>query len=449
MPSVPEHFAEEVKEAAGTMVTTQSNEATPAGGMAQGLHVLAKPVGPICDIKCDYCFYLEKLALFGSGEQYRMPDEVLAAYIRQYVESQPTPVVEFVWHGGEPTLLGIDFFRRVVELQAPYREQKEIRNSLQTNGVRLDDAWCEFFKANDFFIGISLDGPMEIHDRYRKDRHGEGTFDNVMRGVRLLQKHGVEFNALACVGRETAYRPLDVYHFFKDVGIEYIQFTPIIERMPDQESEALGLWLASPATLDRQEPNTQVTPWTVEPEAYGDFLIAIYEEWVRKDVGKTFVMNFEWALTAWVGEPSPVCIFAKQCGRAVALEHDGSVFACDHYVYPDYKLGNVLNDNLGQMVEQSVANGFGPHKEQTLPRGCRECDVLNACWGGCPKHRFAISPHGEPGLHYLCTGYRNFFRHIRKYLRAMATLLENGLPVSHVMKAVKGPLMIKVPGRVS
>ncbi len=408
-----------------------------------GIHVLAKPIGPVCDIKCDYCFYLEKRALFGSDEQYRMPDEVLAKYVEQYVDAQPTPVVEFVWHGGEPTLLGLDFFRRVVELQAPYRDRKEIRNTLQTNGLHLDDAWCEFFKANDFFIGISLDGPAEIHDRYRKDRHGKGTFERVMAGVRLLQQHGVEFNALACVGRDTAHHPLEVYRFFKEAGIRYIQFTPIVERLPEPATQALGLWLAPPAALDRPEPNTQVTPWTVEPEKYGDFLIAIYEEWVRKDVGTTFVMNFEWALTAWVGEPSPVCIFSRQCGRAVAMEHDGSVFACDHYVYPQYRLGNVLSDDLGAMVERSVASGFGPHKETTLPRWCRECDVLNACWGGCPKHRFAVSPHGEPGLHYLCAGYKKFFRHIRKYLRAMATLLENDLPVSYVMDAVKGPLIVK------
>ena len=409
----------------------------------RGMHVLAKPIGPVCDIKCDYCFYLEKRALFGSSEQYRMPDEVLSAYIRQYVEAQSTPVVEFVWHGGEPTLLGVDFFRRVVELQRPYRADKEIRNALQTNAIRLDDEWCEFFKANDFFIGVSLDGPQEIHDRYRKDRHGKGTFERVMQGVRLLQKHGVEFNALACVGRETACRPLDVYRFFKEAGIKYLQFSPIVEREPDAETRAIKLWLAKPSLLDRLEPNTNVTPWTVEPEAYGDFLIAIYEDWVRQDVGETFVMNFEWALTAWIRQPSPVCIFAKQCGRAVALEHDGSIFACDHYVYPEYKLGNVLTDNLGEMVEKSVANGFGPHKEKSLPRYCQSCEVKEACWGGCPKHRFATSPDGEPGLHYLCPGYKKFFRHIRKYLRAMGTLLENELPVSYIMEAINGPLIIK------
>ena len=425
------------------MTELSSKIDTAVAGSLRGLHVLAKPIGPVCDINCDYCFYLEKRALFGSTEHYRMPDEVLAAYIQQYVESQPTPVVEFVWHGGEPTLLGVDFFRKVVELQEPYRDKKQIRNNLQTNGLHLDDEWCEFFRANDFFIGLSLDGPEDIHNRYRKDRRGRGTFERVMQAVRLLQEHGVEFNALACVGRETAYRPLDVYHFFKDADIRYVQFTPIVERMPGQEAADLGLSLEMPAQISREEPNREVTPWTVEPERYGDFLIAIYEEWVRRDVGEMFVMNFEWVLTAWLGEPSPVCIFAQQCGRAVAMEHDGSVFACDHYVYPEYRLGNVLSDNLGEMVERSVAGGFGPHKEAALPRTCRECDVRNACWGGCPKHRFTLSAEGEPGLHYLCAGYKKFFRHTRKYLQAMATLLENGQPAAYVMEAIKGPLIIK------
>jgi uncharacterized protein len=374
---------------------------------------------------------------------------VLARYIEQYVRAQPTPLVEFVWHGGEPTLLGIDFFRRVVELQKPYRGEKEIRNALQTNAMRLDDEWCEFFKVNDFFIGVSLDGPREVHDRYRKGRHGEPTFDRVMAGVRLLQQHGVEFNVLACVGKDTAHKPIEVYRFFKDAGIRYIQFTPIVERVADPQTQVIKLWLARPSALDRPEPNTQVTPWTVEPEAYGDFLIAIYEDWVRHDVGSVFVMNFEWALTAWLGEPSPVCIFSRQCGRAVAMEHDGSVFACDHYVYPEYRLGNVLDDDLGRMVERSVASGFGPRKEASLPRYCRACDVRDACWGGCPKHRFATTPDGEPGLHYLCAGYKKFFRHIRKYLHAMTTLIENDLPVSAVMHAIERPLIVTRTPRAS
>ena len=407
----------------------------------EGIHVLAKPIGPACNIKCDYCFYLEKHALFDRGEDMRMSDEVLRAYISGYVESQPTPVVEFVWHGGEPTLLGLEFFRTVVELQKPFRGRKEITNSIQTNGTRLTDEWCEFFKQNNFFVGLSLDGPRVVHDRYRKDRMGRSTFEEALRGLHLLQKHGVEYNILACVSRETAYQPLEVYNFFKSEKVKFIQFIPIIERVPDGKTKEQGLWLAPPAKLDGEE-NTQVTPWTVEPKKYGDFLIAIYEEWVKKDVGEIFVMNFEWALNAWIGNPSPVCIFSRQCGRAVAVEHNGDVYACDHYVYPAYRLGNVLEENLGAMVNRSVASGFGPHKELTLPKYCRECEVLNACWGGCPKHRFTRTPSGEPGLHYMCAGYKKYFTHIRKYLNAFTKLLEHGVPASRIMSAVNNRLLI-------
>ncbi len=406
---------------------------------------MAKPIGPACNLDCAYCFYLEKQALFDSGENFRMSDEVLTAFIHKHVEAQPTPVVEFVWQGGEPTLLGVDFFRRVVELQRSFAGRKIIRNSLQTNGTLLTDEWCRFLKRHHFMVGISLDGPHEIHDRYRRNRQGQGSFDAVMRGMKLLQKHGVEYNVMASVARETARRPLEVYRFFREQGVEFIQFVPIIERLPAAAERELGLNLAGPAVLDREERNTEVTPWTILPEEYGDFLIAIYEEWVRSDVGKTFIMNFEWALNAWLGNPCPVCIHAKQCGRSVVIEHNGDLFACDHYVYPQYKLGNILTDDLTQMVEASLQTGFGIGKETALPRWCRECDVLKACQGGCPKHRFAQSHYDEPGLHYLCSGYRKFFRHIRKYLRAITTLLENGHSASLVMEAVKGPLVIR-PG---
>lgn len=417
----------------------------PADALPQGLHVVAKPIGPACNLDCAYCFYLEKQSLYGLGEDFRMADEVLGTFIRSYIETQPTPVVEFVWQGGEPTLLGLDFFRRVVELQQPFAPVKTIKNALQTNGTLLNEDWCRFLKQHNFMVGISLDGPREIHDRYRRDRQGRGSFDAVMRGLKLLQTYGVEYNVMASVARETARQPLEVYRFFKEQGVEFIQFVPVIERQPGVSEQELGLQLAGPATLDREEANTAVTPWTVLPEEYGDFLIAIYEEWVRKDVGQTFVMNFEWALNAWLGEPSPVCIHARQCGRSLVIEHNGDLFACDHYVYPQFKLGNILGDDLSAMVEKSLQNSFGEHKESALPRWCRECEVLAACQGGCPKHRFAQSHYGEPGLHYVCAGYKKFFRHIRKYLRAMTTLLENGYPAAHVMEAVKGPLLIQTP----
>lgn len=407
-----------------------------------GIHVVAKPIGPACNLRCEYCFYLEKEALFHAGGPHRMPDKVLGAFIAKYIASQPTPVVEFVWQGGEPTLLGIDFFRRVVELQKPFAKDKRIANSLQTNGTLLTDEWCRFLKRHHFMVGISLDGPKEIHDRYRKDRKGRGTFEQVMRGLKLLQKHRVDYNVLACLARDTATGPLAVYRFLKEAGVEFIQFTPIVERTAGPQGAGQGLRLAAPAVLTCREGQGEVTPWSVEPEAWGDFLIAVFEEWVRNDVGKVFVMNFEWALNAWIGNPSPVCVHAKQCGRALVIEHNGDVYACDHCVYPEYRLGNILSDDLAGMVRESLESGFGVSKETALPGQCRDCEVLAACRGGCPKHRFATTYHDEPGLHYLCAGYRKFFLHIRKYLRVMARLLEEGLPVSGVMDAMKGPLVI-------
>ena len=410
----------------------------------QGIHVVAKPIGPACNLNCEYCFYLEKQALFGAGKQYRMPEKVLTAFITRYITSQTTPVVEFVWQGGEPTLLGIDFFNRVIELQKPFAGQKTITNSLQTNGTLLTDEWCRFLKKHNFMVGISFDGPKEIHDRYRRDRKGRGTFDQVMQGLKLLQKHKVEYNVLACVAHDTAKRPLDVYRFFKEEGVEFIQFTPIIERLSDAHSESSCLRLAGPAALDRKDPQGDVTPWSVIPEDYGDFLIAIYEEWVRHDVGTVFVMNFEWTLNAWIGNPSPVCVYAKQCGRSLVIEHNGDVYACDHCVYPQHRLGNILSDALPVMVLRSLDSGFGVCKETALPRWCKECEMLPACNGGCPKHRFETSNYDEAGLQYLCPGHKKFFLHIRKYLKAMTTLLEHGLPASRVMEATKGPLVIKL-----
>ena len=421
--------------------TNARNEEVP-----QGLHVVAKPIGPACNLDCEYCFYLEKQALFPAGEQYRMTDRVLSAFIAGYISSQPTPVVEFVWQGGEPTLLGIDFFKRVVELQKPFAKAKTITNSLQTNGTLISDEWCRFLKRHHFMVGISLDGPRAIHDRYRKDRKGRGTFEQVMCGLRLLQKHRVDYNVLACVARDTAARPLEVYRFLREAGVEFIQFTPIVERIADAQSMQQGLRLAAPAEMDSREGQGEVTPWSVEPEAWGDFLIAVFEEWVRRDVGKVFVMNFEWALNAWIGNPPPVCVHAKQCGRSLVIEHNGDVYACDHCVYPEYRLGNILADALLAMVERSLKSAFGIAKEAAMPRQCRDCEVLSACRGGCPKHRFSSTCRDEPGLQYLCGGYRKFFLHIRKYLRVMAQLLEEGLPVPLVMDAVRGPLVIKRGG---
>lgn len=380
--------------------------------------------------------------MFADSPKSLMSDEMLKAYIGNYIRSQGSGEVIFVWQGGEPTLAGIDFYRRAVGYQKEFNTGQTIRNSLQTNGTLLDDEWCRFLSENNFLVGLSLDGPQEIHDRHRRGRQGEASFPDVMRGLELLRKHNVKFNVLAAVTRETANHPLDVYRFFKEENIRYIQFTPIVERLPDDTSVQAGQELAGPALLSDEELNRTVTPWTVDPEKYGDFLNTIFDEWVRSDVGTMFVMNFEWAMSAAIDRTSPICIFSRRCGGAVAVDQNGDVFSCDHYVYPEYRLGNVATESLSDMVKASLESGFGSHKEKALPRWCRECDVVQACWGGCPKHRFLNSPYGEPGLQYLCAGYRKFFSHISKFMTAFIQLEEYGLPPETIMQAVNQPLII-------
>jgi uncharacterized protein len=411
---------------------------------SMGFHIMAKPIGPACNLNCTYCFYLEKEALYPAHENYRMSEEVLEAYVRKtcaYLKG--IPEVLFAWQGGEPTLMGLDFFRRAVELQEHYAGGKRVVNTLQTNGTLLNDEWCRFLAEHDFLIGLSLDGPEDLHNRFRIDRGGKPTFDVVMRALGLLKKHRVEFNVLCCVTKESTDRHLDIYHFFKDQGVKYIQFIPIIERIPDSIAKSLGLSLSSPPDPYEKNDDVPVTPWTVEPKKYGDFLINIFDEWVRNDVGSIFVMNFDWAFSSWVFGNSPACCFSKRCGRAVIIEHNGDIYSCDHFMYPKYRLGNILEKDLPEMLESSRQTSFGALKETALPRYCKECDALFACRGECPKHRFVKTPEGEPGLNYLCAAYKKYFRHIHKYMRVMAQLLENDLPVSYVMEAVKGPLVIR------
>ncbi len=399
-------------------------------------HLMAKPAGPDCNLNCGYCFYLEKEALFPEGERYRMSDEVLEAYIRKTAEYQTVPELLYAWQGGEPTLMGIDFFRKALELESRFSGGRPVLNAFQTNGTLLDDEWCAFLAENRFLVGLSLDGPEDIHDLYRRDGAGRGTFSRVTRALELLKKHGVEFNILACVTRESAKRPLDVYRFFREQGIGFIQFTPIVERMPSAESERIGLKLGMPAARDGSD-RPDVTPWTVLPEDYGDFLIAVFDEWVRHDVGSVFVMNFEWALASWLGDPQSACLFSRHCGNALIVEHNGDVYSCDHFVYPEYRSGNILTDDLGEMVNSEKQREFGAGKETSLPKYCRECDVLFACQGECPKHRFSPAPDGEPGLNYLCPGYRKFFRHARPYLDAIVQTIRLGYPAEKVMDLVR------------
>lgn len=409
----------------------------------QGFHMLAKPTGPICNLDCDYCFYTEKEALFSGNPTYRMSDEVLEAFIQKYIETQTSPEVSFVWQGGEPTLIGLDFYRKVVQFQRKYAGEKRIENSLQTNGTLLDEEWCAFLAKNRFMVGLSLDGPEFIHDRYRVDRGKKPTFHRVMRALKLLQAFGVEYNILACVTRESSQHPLEVYRFFKEQGIRFIQFIPIVERAPDRIAADLGLRHAAPSSAKQQDVQREVTAWSVESEAYGDYLNQIFDEWVKQDVGTVHVMNFEWALTSWLGLPSTICIFSERCGQAVVMEHNGDIYSCDHYVYPQHKLGNILHDNPHELMMSDQQISFGASKAVDLPVECQRCEVRFACHGECPKRRFTLSGEGEPGLNYLCKGYKKYFRHIHPYMKVMVQLIEHGLPASKVKDVIKGPLIVK------
>lgn len=400
-------------------------------------HIMTKPIGPICNLDCRYCYYLEKEQLYPASENFRMSGEVLEEYVRQYIASQAVPEIGFAWQGGEPTLLGVDFFRKVVALQKKYANGKRITNALQTNGVLLDDEWCSFFAEHGFLIGLSIDGPRELHDRYRVDKGQQPTFDRVMTGLSFLKKHKVEFNTLTVINRANSLKPLEVYRFLKEIGSGFLQFIPLVERKPDGDAKGLGLDFSEPPLPGQWSPSEPVTSWSVESRQYGEFLVKIYDEWVRRDVGTVFVQLFDVALGAWMGMESSLCVFAETCGNALVMEHGGDVYSCDHYVYPRYKLGNLMNRTLGDMVNSPEQRKFGTDKLTTLPKYCRECSVRFACNGECPKHRFIRTIDGEPGLNYLCAGYKRFFNHIDPTMREMAGLLQRGLPATRIMESFR------------
>ena len=394
----------------------------PLTDAPKAFHIMAKPTGSACNLSCDYCFFLKKEKLY-PGSNFRMSDDVHEAYIRQLLEAHTVPEVTIAWQGGEPTLMGLDFFRRSVELVKKYQKPgTRIENTFQTNGILLDDEWCRFFHENNFLIGLSLDGPKELHDAYRKDKGGRGTFDRVARAARSLQKHKVEFNILCTVNSKNADHPLDVYRFFRDdLDAHYIQFIPIVER--DNES---GF----------QEGNT-VTDRSVRPGRWGRFLIEIFDEWVKQDVGRMFVLTFDGALAGWLDMAGTICIFGPTCGLGMALEHNGDLYSCDHFVEPDYHLGNILRTPMIELAASEQQRRFGEDKKDTLPRYCRECEVLFVCNGECPKNRFVETPDGEPGLNYLCEGYKAFFKHVDRPMKIMAGLIRRGRLAEEVMKIVE------------
>lgn len=382
-------------------------------------HIMTKPRGAICNLDCKYCYFLSKERLY-PGSDFRMPETLLEEYTRQYIAAQRVPEVTFAWQGGEPTLMGLDFYQQAVGYQHKHKQPgMRIFNALQTNAVTLDDAWCAFFAAHDFLIGVSLDGPPALHDAYRVDKGGAPTFERVLTGIRLLQKHKVEFNILTTVHAANMNHPLEIYRFLRDeIGAQFIQFIPIVER---------------DNTTGFQEGDT-VTARSVSAAHYGQFLIAIFDEWVRRDVGRIFVQIFDVALAAWTGNNPGLCIFEETCGRALAMEHNGDVYSCDHFVEPAHLLGNIGVIPLAEIVTLPQQQRFGQAKRDTLPQYCLDCEVRFVCNGGCPKDRFIVTPDGDPGLNYLCAGYRAFFNHINPAMRFMAGELAARRPPANVMR---------------
>jgi uncharacterized protein len=380
--------------------------------------VMAKPHGAICNLDCAYCFYLSKEMLYADTD-FRMTNEILEEYTQRYIAAQRVPTVTFVWQGGEPTLMGLDFFRLAVDLQEKYCQPgMQIGNALQTNGTTLDDEWCRFFKAHDFLIGLSLDGPRELHDFYRMDKGGNPTFDRVMAGLELLKMHSVEFNILTCVSAANAEHSLEVYRFLRDeVGAQFLQFIPIVER-----DDASG-----------EHGEESVTYRSVTGRQYGDFLKSVFDEWVRHDIGKVNVQILDTVMGTFLGAPGGLCVFAETCGAGLAIEHNGDLYSCDHYVNPEYKLGNIVDVPLIELVGSEQQRLFGFAKRETLPRYCQECEVRAMCNGGCPKNRILHTPDGEPALNYLCEGYRAFFNHITPAMTFMAAEMKAGRSPTNII----------------
>ena len=394
-------------------------------------HLLAKPTGPICNLDCEYCFFLSKEMLY-PGDRFRMADELLEAYLTQLLDSHKTPEVSVAWQGGEPTMMGLDFFKRSIELVEKHRKPwQQVSYSIQTNGVLVDARWASFFKEHNFLVGLSVDGPRELHDAYRVDKRGEGSFDRVMAGHRHLKAAEVDVNVLCTVHAGNQDHPVDVYRFFRDeMGVRFLQFIPIIERTTETLLPLANLGWSTERREKRPlyvQAGNSVTDRTVGADAYGQFLVAIFDEWLSNgDIGEVYVQHFDVALAAWHGEPAGLCIFSETCGLALALEHNGDLYSCDHHVEPDYLLGNIMETPMLELIASDQQRGFGLAKRETLPQYCRDCDVRFACHGGCPRNRFISTPDGEEGLNYLCSGYKSFFHHIDPAMKLMSRLLKQG-----------------------
>lgn len=396
---------------------------------AKPLYVMLKPVGASCNLRCKYCYYLEKANLYKNTPTRVLSEEMLEQFTKQYIEAQTMNDVLFTWHGGETMMRPLSFFKRAVELQKKYGQGKRIANTIQTNGTLLTDEWCEFFKENNWLVGVSIDGPQEFHDEYRRATNNAPSWIKVMNGIKLLKKHNVEWNAMAVVNDFNADYPLEFYHFFKDNGCKYIQFAPIVERTV---KSADGSRLAT--FKDGKEAT--LAEFSVTPEQWGNFLCRIFDEWVRQDVGDTFVEIFDCTLANWVGETPGICVYAKECGHAGVMEFNGDVYSCDHFVFPEYRLGNIREKTITEMLYGNKQIQFSKLKSQALPQQCHECEWEFACHGECPKNRFIKDQYGNPGLNYLCKGYAQYFKHIAPYMDFMKEEYMNQRPPANVMKFV-------------
>jgi uncharacterized protein len=403
----------------------------------RAFHLLAKPTGAVCNLDCAYCFFLSKEMLY-PGSRFRMADELLEEYIRQLIEAHgDAPEVVIAWQGGEPTLMGVDFFRRSVDLAQRYlRPGQRALYTIQTNGTLLDEQWGAFFREHEFLVGLSIDGPRELHDAYRVDKGGKGSFDRVMKGLAVLREAGVEWNALTTLHAANAAHGAEIYRFLRDdCGAGFMQFIPIVERVAaGDEQAAWSSWRDRPLY---EQAGATVTDRSITAEQYGRFLIDVFEDWVRHDIAAVYVQMFDVALANWVGEPPGLCVHSETCGLALALEHTGDLYSCDHFVEPAYKLGNISRTSMLELVSSPQQQRFGLDKRETLPPYCLDCDVRFACHGGCPKDRFISTPEGDPGLNYLCAGFKDFFHHIDPVMRQMAALLEQGRAPSEVMESYR------------
>lgn len=392
---------------------------------ARECYIMAKPASAQCNLACHYCYYLEKNNLYHNLPHNEMTLEMLEEFTRQYIEMQTTDHVLFTWHGGEPLLRPLSFYRQALAFQQKYAGGRHIENSIQTNGTLLTPEWCKFLRQNNWLVGLSIDGPQSIHDTYRLNRHGRGSFKRVMEKIQMLQYYGVEWNAMAVVNNQTAQHPLEFYRFFKQINCPYIQFTPVVERI---ELHTDGRHLA---TAD--DETTYVAPFSVGAKEWGDFCCTIFDEWVRHDVGKVYIQLFDATLANWLGLTPGVCSLAAECGHAGVIEANGDVYSCDHFVFPEHRLGNIKSHTLLQMMYGSQQQQFSTRKRLALPHQCRQCQWQFACHGECPRNRFCLTADGEPGLNYLCQGYKTFFSHVAPYMETMANLYRQGLPPAAIM----------------